>query len=179
MPVGLHLPDLLVLMIILLIFGSKKLPETGAALGKSIIAFKRGLNELDKQDDQSGIQEPFLLEPKPLERETLKSDPVNMESSLNPGVSAANDPQKQRRDAIYERLKAIIVGQLGVDERKVVPSASFTKDLKADSLDLVELVMSLEEEFHLQIPDKDAKKIKTVQEAVDYLKDRLQGIHQA
>lgn len=70
-----------------------------------------------------------------------------------------------------ERLKKIIVDQLGVDEGEVVPSASFVEDLNADSLDLVELIMSLEEEFGLQISDEDAEKITTVQEAEDYIEE--------
>ena len=77
---------------------------------------------------------------------------------------------------IFERLKRIVVEQLGVEEGEVVSSASFVDDLGADSLDLVELIMSLEEEFSqpsqkVEIPDKDAEKIVTVQDAVDYLKD--------
>lgn len=77
---------------------------------------------------------------------------------------------------IHERLKKIIVEQLGVQEDEVVPSASFVDDLGADSLDLVELVMSLEEEFSssgqkIEIPDEDAEKIKTVQDAIDYIRD--------
>ena len=74
---------------------------------------------------------------------------------------------------IQERLKKIIVDQLGVDESEVVPSASFVEDLNADSLDLVELIMSLEEEFKLQISDEDAEKITTVQEAEDYIEEHL------
>ena len=70
---------------------------------------------------------------------------------------------------VSERLKKIIVDQLGVDESEVVPNASFVEDLNADSLDLVELIMSLEEEFKLQISDEDAEKITTVQEAEDYI----------
>ena len=77
---------------------------------------------------------------------------------------------------IYERLKAIIVEQLGVDEEDVVPSANFIDDLGADSLDLVELIMTVEEKFSnpsqkLEIPDEDAEKLVTVQDAVDYLKE--------
>ena len=77
---------------------------------------------------------------------------------------------------IFERAKRIIVEQLGVDEGEVVPSASFVDDLGADSLDLVELIMSLEEEFSnpsrkVEIPDEDAEKIITVQDAVDYIRD--------
>jgi len=74
---------------------------------------------------------------------------------------------------IQERLKKIIVEQLGVDESEVVPSASFVEDLNADSLDLVELIMSLEEEFKVQISDEDAEKITTVQEAEDYIEEHL------
>jgi acyl carrier protein len=75
--------------------------------------------------------------------------------------------------SIRERLKKIIVDQLGVDESEVVSSASFVEDLNADSLDLVELIMSLEEEFKLQITDEDAEKITTVQEAQDYIEEHL------
>ncbi|MBO0783738.1 MAG: acyl carrier protein [Ktedonobacteraceae bacterium] len=74
---------------------------------------------------------------------------------------------------IHDRLKKIIVDQLGVDEGEVLPNASFVEDLNADSLDLVELIMSLEEEFKLQISDEDAEKITTVQEAEDYIEEHL------
>ncbi|MGD0765876.1 MAG: acyl carrier protein [Dehalococcoidia bacterium] len=77
---------------------------------------------------------------------------------------------------VFERVRKIIVDQLGVDEEQVVPNASFVDDLNADSLDLVELIMSMEEEFSkdgtaLEISDEDAEKIVTVQDAIDYLKD--------
>ncbi|HET9201137.1 MAG TPA: acyl carrier protein [Dehalococcoidia bacterium] len=77
---------------------------------------------------------------------------------------------------VFERVKKIIVEQLGVEEDQVQPNASFVDDLNADSLDLVELIMSMEEEFSsdggtLEISDEDAEKIATVQDAVDYLKD--------
>ncbi|MFQ6122248.1 MAG: acyl carrier protein [Dehalococcoidales bacterium] len=77
---------------------------------------------------------------------------------------------------IFERIKKIVVEQLGVEEGEVVPTASFVEDLGADSLDLVELIMSLEEEFSnpsrkIEIPDEDAEKIITIQDAVDYVKD--------
>ena len=76
----------------------------------------------------------------------------------------------------YERVRALIVEQLGVEESQVTPNASFVDDLNADSLDLVELIMSMEEEFSkdgntLEISDEDAEKILTVQDSVDYLKD--------
>ena len=74
---------------------------------------------------------------------------------------------------VSERLKKIIVDQLGVDESEVVPNASFVEDLNADSLDLVELIMSLEEEFKLQISDEDAEKITTVGEAEEYIEEHL------
>lgn len=77
---------------------------------------------------------------------------------------------------VFERVRKIIVEQLGVDEEEVTPVASFQDDLNADSLDLVELIMSMEEEFstadrHVEISDEDAEKIATVQDAVDYIKD--------
>jgi len=77
---------------------------------------------------------------------------------------------------IFERLKPIIVERLAVETEEVVPSANFVDDLGADSLDLVELIMALEEEFSnpsrkVEIPDEDAEKIATVQDAIDYLKD--------
>ncbi len=68
-----------------------------------------------------------------------------------------------------EKVKQIIAEQLGVDEAEVTPSASFVDDLGADSLDTVELVMALEEAFDVEIPDEDAEKIRTVQDAIDYI----------
>ncbi len=68
-----------------------------------------------------------------------------------------------------EKVKQIIVEQLGVDEAEVTPTASFVDDLGADSLDTVELVMALEESFDIEIPDEDAEKILTVQQAIDYI----------
>ncbi len=76
-------------------------------------------------------------------------------------------------NTVLDRLKKIIVDQLGVDEAEVVTAASFVDDLNADSLDLVELIMSLEEEFKLQISDADAEKITTVGEAQDYIEEHL------
>ena len=71
----------------------------------------------------------------------------------------------------FERLKKIIVEQLGVDEEEVAPQASFVEDLNADSLDLVELIMSLEEEFGMEISDEDAEKIQKVSDAVEYIEE--------
>jgi acyl carrier protein len=70
---------------------------------------------------------------------------------------------------IEERVKKIIVEQLEVSENEVIPKASFVDDLGADSLDTVELVMALEEEFNTEIPDEEAEKITTVQAAIDYI----------
>jgi acyl carrier protein len=80
---------------------------------------------------------------------------------------------------IFEKIKTIVVEQLGVEEKDVVATASFVEDLGADSLDLVELIMSLEETFStperkLEIPDEAAEKIVTIQDAIDYIKE--QGI---
>ncbi|HKH43813.1 MAG TPA: acyl carrier protein [Thermoanaerobaculia bacterium] len=71
--------------------------------------------------------------------------------------------------AIAERVKSIIVEQLGVDEEEVTQEASFTDDLGADSLDIVELVMAFEEEFGIEIPDEDAEKISNVKDAITYI----------
>lgn len=83
---------------------------------------------------------------------------------------------------VFEKIKAIVVEQLGVEEKDVVPTASFIEDLGADSLDLVELIMSLEEEFStpdkkIEIPDEAAEKIVTIQDAIDYMKE--QGVEAA
>lgn len=76
---------------------------------------------------------------------------------------------------IEETVKKIVAEQLGVDIEKVVPEASFIDDLGADSLDTVELVMALEEEFDQEIPDEDAEKIRTVQDAINYINERMTG----
>ena len=75
---------------------------------------------------------------------------------------------------IAERVKKIVVEQLGVNEDEVTETASFVEDLGADSLDTVELVMALEEEFECEIPDEEAEKITTVQEAIDYINAHLE-----
>ncbi len=72
--------------------------------------------------------------------------------------------------SIEQRVKKIVVEQLGVKEDDVRPDASFVDDLGADSLDTVELIMALEEEFEVEIPDEDAEKIVTIQDAIDYVK---------
>jgi acyl carrier protein len=77
------------------------------------------------------------------------------------------------REEILTQLKPVVAEQLGVDESEVREDASFTEDLNADSLDLVELIMSLEEKFSLQISDEDAEKLTTVGEAVDFISEHV------
>jgi acyl carrier protein len=74
---------------------------------------------------------------------------------------------------VQEKVKSIIVEQLGVEEEEVTLEASFTEDLGADSLDIVELVMAFEEEFGIEIPDEEAEKISNVREAVDYIQNNV------
>ena len=77
--------------------------------------------------------------------------------------------------SVEERVKQIIVEQLGVDEAEVTPKASFVDDLGADSLDTVELVMAFEEAFDIEIPDEQAEKIRTVKDAIDYINTHSKG----
>jgi acyl carrier protein len=84
------------------------------------------------------------------------------------------EPKQVTDGTTFERLKKIIVEQLGVDEEEVTPTASFVEDLNADSLDLVELIMSLEEEFGMEISDEDAEKIQKVSDAVEYIEEHQQ-----
>ncbi|MFW6264602.1 MAG: acyl carrier protein [Bacillota bacterium] len=74
---------------------------------------------------------------------------------------------------VYQKVVDIIVEELAIDAEEVTPEASFIDDLGADSLDVVELVMAFEEEFDIEIPDEDAEKIQTVQNAVDYIEENL------
>lgn len=76
------------------------------------------------------------------------------------------------REEIFEQVKEVLVEKLGVDESEIVESASFQEDLDADSLDLVELIMELEDRFGVKIPNEDAEKIQTVGQAVDYVAER-------
>ena len=78
------------------------------------------------------------------------------------------------QEEIFEKVKGIIVEQLGVTEASVTAEASFIDDLGADSLDIVELIMALEEEFDTEIPDEDAEKVVTVGDVVDYIKDHVE-----
>lgn len=95
------------------------------------------------------------------------------------GISVANgtlnhsQEQQTKMSSIEERVKKIVAEQLGVKEEDIQNSASFVEDLGADSLDTVELVMALEEEFETEIPDEDAENITTVQHAIDYVESHL------
>ncbi len=76
---------------------------------------------------------------------------------------------------LESKVSEIIVEQLGASKEEIVPEASFTDDLGADSLDIVELVMAMEEEFDIEIPDEDAEKIQTIGDALSYVKERVAG----
>ncbi|TCJ16655.1 acyl carrier protein [Rubrobacter taiwanensis] len=73
------------------------------------------------------------------------------------------------REEVFEKIREISADRLGIDESEITPESSFREDLEADSLDLVELIMELEEQFGMEIPDEEAEKITTVEEAVDYV----------
>jgi acyl carrier protein len=91
----------------------------------------------------------------------------------NAGVRA-----REQVPVVEEKVKQIIVDQLGVEPSEVTPAASFVDDLGADSLDRVELIMALEETFGIEIPDSDAEKISTVQDAVDYIQKHAKSVKQ-
>src|SRR5690606_30224222 len=93
--------------------------------------------------------------------------------TLGPQVAAPRS--REPMSSIAERVEKIVVEQLGVREDAVSPSASFVDDLGADSLDTVELVMALEEEFECEIPDEEAEKITSVQQAIDYVKANVKS----
>jgi acyl carrier protein len=90
-------------------------------------------------------------------------------------AAPAPDPRHLKENSFvttFDRVKKVVVDQLDVNPDEVTEQASFVDDLGADSLDVVELVMGLEEEFDLEIPDEDAEKITTVQQAIDYINER-------
>lgn len=83
-------------------------------------------------------------------------------------MEEVNTPMASK-EQIFDKVKAIIVDQLGVEANEVTSEASFIEDLGADSLDIVELIMALEEEFEIEVPDEDAEKLATVGDAVEYI----------
>jgi len=74
--------------------------------------------------------------------------------------------------AVFDKVRKIVAEHLGVEEEQVTPTATFVDDLGADSLDIVEIVLAFEDEFHIEIPDEDAEKITTVSQAITYISDR-------
>ncbi len=96
-------------------------------------------------------------------------------TKLTPAAAqaAVDWEEGQAMSSVQERVKKIVVEQLGVKDEEVTDEASFVDDLGADSLDTVELVMALEEEFKTEIPDEEAEKITTVQQAIDYITENL------
>jgi acyl carrier protein len=90
-------------------------------------------------------------------------------------MAAPLNEEERRMASLDEKVKQIIVEQLGVDEAEATPTAHFIDDLGADSLDIVELVMAFEEAFEIEIPDEDAEKITTVKDAIDYIQSHVKA----
>lgn len=84
-----------------------------------------------------------------------------------------SDEIAKNEDEILEKLKALVIDRLNVEEEQIKPDASFVEDLGADSLDIVELIMGIEEEFDVEIPDEDAEKLKNVGDALAYVRQKL------
>ncbi len=93
-------------------------------------------------------------------------------TGLNPRGTNFNQTNSMAEKSIEEKVKDIIVEQLGVNPEQVTPQASFIEDLGADSLDIVELVMAFEEEFGVEVPDEDAEKLQTVGDVIKYIEDK-------
>jgi acyl carrier protein len=110
----------------------------------------------------------FVIKPVPKSSRTIEHD-------IESGPRAPRAHRGELMAAVDEKVKQIIVEQLGVDEGEVTNNASFVDDLGADSLDTVELVMAFEEAFDIEIPDEDAEKIRTVQDAIDYIGKHAKG----
>ena len=84
-----------------------------------------------------------------------------------------SDENVKNEDEILEKLKALVIDRLNVEEEQIKPDASFVEDLGADSLDIVELIMGIEEEFDVEIPDEDAEKLRNVGDALAYVRQKL------
>ena len=93
-------------------------------------------------------------------------------AGLNPSATNTNRTNFMAEKSIEEKVKDIIVEQLGVNPEQVTPQASFIEDLGADSLDIVELVMAFEEEFGVEVPDEDAEKLQTVGDVIKYIEEK-------
>ncbi len=93
-------------------------------------------------------------------------------TGLNPRGTNFNQTNSMAEKSIEEKVKDIIVEQLGVNPEQVTPQASFIEDLGADSLDIVELVMAFEEEFGVEVPDEDAEKLQTVGDVIKYIEEK-------
>ena len=93
-------------------------------------------------------------------------------TELNPRTTNTNRTNLMAEKSIEEKVKDIIVEQLGVNPEQVTPQASFIEDLGADSLDIVELVMAFEEEFGVEVPDEDAEKLQTVGDVIKYIEEK-------
>src|SRR5256885_11312600 len=93
-------------------------------------------------------------------------------TGLNPCATNFNQTNSMAEKSIEEKVKDIIVEQLGVNPEQVTPQASFIEDLGADSLDIVELVMAFEEEFGVEVPDEDAEKLQTVGDVIKYIEEK-------
>ena len=93
-------------------------------------------------------------------------------TGLNPHTTNTNRTNLMAEKSIEEKVKDIIVEQLGVNPEQVTPQASFIEDLGADSLDIVELVMAFEEEFGVEVPDEDAEKLQTVGDVIKYIEEK-------
>jgi acyl carrier protein len=93
-------------------------------------------------------------------------------TGLNPRTTNTNRTNLMAEKSIEEKVKDIIVEQLGVNPEQVTPQASFIEDLGADSLDIVELVMAFEEEFGVEVPDEDAEKLQTVGDVIKYIEEK-------
>src|SRR5262249_15935399 len=138
-----------------------------------------GADSLDRVELVMALEEAFEVEIPDSDADKIVTVQDAMEyiqrhaKSVKQGSGRGRDVRRKQKErqmptAVEEKVKQIIVEQLGVDEGEVTPNASFVDDLGADSLDTVELVMAFEEAFDLEIPDEDAEKIRTVKDAIDY-----------